>query len=357
MARSGRASRVSSSGKGRGNGMAFYQRLVLRFMVAVGIAMFVQVMTASAQPLQLAGYSQPDGAITLFLHGDRIDPYFANKALLSAAEAGADVAAAARAWIGWLLSRQRANGTFGRYCRDNGVFVECAEADADDALMATWIELLVRFAPPGGMPPEWTASIARASAELSNLRDRNTGVYHISHALPVALLMDNVEVISAFEALARWHAARGEPDQAGQWRGRAQALAGHVRKVFRMAGGGYRASTQRTSDRDFYPARVAQLFPLLGGLEDTDRTGYFGAWLKKNGADWFAQAKHDYPWGLAALAAYKAGDLKTVACWRAHAAPFRHGRHWNVLEEALFQALGATEAAATAIDCHVGDRS
>ncbi|WP_351012018.1 hypothetical protein, partial [Shewanella sp. S1-58-MNA-CIBAN-0166] len=79
----------------------------------------------------------------------------------------------------------------------SGQYSSCAEADADDAMMATWIELLARFAPPEGLPAAWELSLNRAAAHLDALLSKPAGVYQISSTLHVALLMDNVEVHSA----------------------------------------------------------------------------------------------------------------------------------------------------------------
>eukprot|EP00952_Eustigmatos_sp_NYUAD-ZCMA_P001332 5991-Eustigmatos_ZCMA.PRE.1 len=95
-----------------------------------------------AVELHMPGYQRPDGAITTYLSGDSIDPYFATKALLVAQDAGLDNAAAARRWINWLLPQQLADGRFERYCLKGERFLPCRPADADDALLATWMELL-----------------------------------------------------------------------------------------------------------------------------------------------------------------------------------------------------------------------
>ncbi|WP_041491010.1 hypothetical protein [Burkholderia cepacia] len=311
--------------------------------VACCVAACCPVLHAGATELQLDGlYQRPDGAITVRLNGAGIDPYFAAKALLAAADTQMDARHAALAWIAWVLPRQRPDGGFDRYCVKDGQTNPCAEADADDAMMATWIELLSRFAPPDGMPAAWELSLTRASAHLDALLDKTSGVYEISSSLHVALLMDNVEVHSAFQALAAYYVRRAGYARAGPWSQRADRLAASILKVFwRGTQSGFRASTERISDTSFYPAKVAQIFPILSGIQVPDRSSetIYAQWMQKYGKTWMQLAGSDFPWGLIALVAYKMNDWSTVACWYARSAPYRHGTHWNVLEESLYLAF------------------
>ena len=64
---------------------------------------------------------------------------------------------------------------------------DCAAADADDSMLALWMQLLYRMAPATGMPPEWQRSVMLAANQLAKLRNRRLGVYHISQRNHVAL--------------------------------------------------------------------------------------------------------------------------------------------------------------------------
>lgn len=314
-----------------------------RALRAASLAACGLALCANAAELQLSGYYQrPDGAITVRLNGAGIDPYFAAKALLAASDAQLDARQAARAWIAWLLPRQRADGGFDRFCLKDGEYAACADADADDAMMATWMELLARFAPPGGMPANWARSLARASTHLDALLDKRTGVYQISPTLHVALLMDNVEVHSALQALAAYHIRHADYAHAQPWSQRADRLSAAILQVFwRGAQAGFRASTQQIGDTGFYPEKVAQIFPILSGIRvpDQSNAAIYAQWMHRYGKTWLHLAGTDFPWGLIALVAYKMNDWNTVACWHARSGPYRHGPHWNVLEEALYLAF------------------
>lgn len=310
--------------------------------LALTVTLTLPLTASGALSIELAGYQLPNGAITVFHSGDTVDPYFATKALLSARQAGADISEPAQNWISWLLPQQHRNGTFSRYCRLDDKFAECAEADADDALLAIWIELLVKSAPSQGMSLPWSRSLESAGKHLLTLKNPRSGVYHISASLPVALFMDNVEILSAFRAVSEWHRSQGNMIAAKQWQKRRRELSAAIRRVFRLPNGEYRASIQNLPSQAFYPDRVAQLYPILGEMGGFDIKTHYQNWLLETQSAWFAQPEHDYPWALAALAAYLADDRLTVACWCTHAQFYRQqGAHWNVLEEVLFQTLSA----------------
>lgn len=303
-----------------------------------------QVRATSA--LDLHGYQEEDGAIATGFGGDVVDPYFATKALIEARRLGLDVNRASRAWIGWLIKRQLPDGRFERYCggpAHGRPWLACSNADADDALLALWIQLLIETAPAGRMPPAWRASVERAARHLERLRQAQLGVFQISMSQPVALLMDNLEIHSALRTLAA--ARQNVAGAAGRTSRSALApasLRSHILDVFwDRAGGRMRVSTQVTDGTAFYPDEVAQLFPWLEGFEvpGFDRELY-RRWMQRNGNHWLDVRADHYPWGLVAVVARTMGDDARVACWLVKSAPFRYSARWNVLEEALFQALG-----------------
>ena len=316
-------------------------RSARRNIATIVLSCLLAVPCAAAEPF-LLGYQRPDGAITVLLHGDVVDPYFAAKALVGADDAHTDVRSAALKWIEWLMPRQKPDGTFDRFCERNGNTTPCARADADDAALALWIELLARYAPSGRMPSSWLSSLDKSTAYLDRLYDPHRGVYQISSTLPVALLMDNVEVQDAMRALSAYYARAGDSRMANKWRTSAERLSRAIVKTFWSAGR-YEPSTQHLADQSFYPTAVAQVFPILSdiGAPGQSNAAFYARWMKQNCRAWLDLPQHDYPWGLVALASQKFGDRAALACWHAHSAPFRHGAHWNVLEEALFTSFEA----------------
>lgn len=310
-------------------------------------------------------FQRASGAITLDAASAIVDPYFASKALLVAHGSGLDVRAPALRWSDWLLGKQLPDGRFQRYVLNDaqdterlGEIAGTAPPDADDALLAVWIELLSLLGAQCegsvvALPPAWARSLDLATQALDRLMDENSGIYHISPEQPVGLLMDNVEVFSAWRHLAKFYASCGEAGRAQSAQRRADALAVAIDRTFwQRSERRYRVTTQPRAAFEFYPDGVAQFYPLLGDLPNrrSFESSDFGMWLRTHAAHWRASAQHDFPWGLVAVAAQRAGASDAAACWlRSVDAgrvqemksphPAARGVRWNILEEAAYQGL------------------
>src|SRR5438270_6797584 len=304
-------------------------------------------LSASPSPREFEpnGYQRPDGATSLLHEGDYIEPYFATKALLLAQEAGLDVRQPVRQWIEWLLPRQDKHGGFGRYGRKPGSdWKLCSAADADDSMLALWLQMLYTNAPNAGIPPQWQPSVRKARDSLNRLRNRRLGVYHISRSNHVALLMDNIEVYSALVAIARAHERFGEGDQADKTYSQAEQLNLSIKRVFwNKHAEWFRPSIQK-SRSEFYPDVVAQVYPWLADLpmeSDVQGREAWDRWRNRFASEWLDKKVDPHPWGLVAMAALKFGDHASAACWLARSEPLRYSTNWNVLEESAFQAVQA----------------
>lgn len=299
----------------------------------------------SAREFDPNGYQLPDGAISLLHHGDYIEPYFATKALLLAQEAGLDVRQPVQQWIQWLLTRQDKHGGFGRYCRKPGTdWKLCAAADADDSMLALWLQLLYTNAPVYGIPSEWRQSVHKARDSLNDLRSRRLGVYHISRSNHVALFMDNIEVYSALMAIARSEERFGDAKGAQSTYAEAEKLNFGIRRVFwNKHAEWFRPSIQKSRSA-FYPDVVAQVYPWLADLpmkSDVQTREAWDRWRNRFASEWLDKKVDPHPWGLVAMAALKVGDQASAACWLARSEPLRYSANWNVLEESAFQAVRA----------------
>lgn len=311
-------------------------------MRALLAALLLAAAQAMAAPLDLGGYQDPEGPVRLKRGGDFMDPYFALKALLLAQRYGLDAKPALTRLIGWMLPRQKADGSFDRYCRRaDGLWEACRRADADDSMLALWIEALDVAAPPEGAPPGWMVSAGWAEAGLERSREA-TGVYRIFAEQPVALFMDNVEVLAALRHLTASAEKRGDGAAAARWKGRLAALEDGLPRVF---GDGLerplRISTQDRNEWEFYPDGVAQAFGWLHGYPAPADGPRMRRWLAQNGDAWRRFADHNAPWGIIALAALDAGETAVARDWWQRQRKARAGEHWNVLEEAAYQAIGA----------------
>lgn len=318
---------------------------VILLAAALVAAPLTAPLAAQRPALAIGPYAQPDGAISVFPDGSYVEPYFAMRALTTAADLGMDTDALSRAYVGWQLGRLAVDGTFKRSCKvAGGGWKSCASADADDAALGLWIELLYRTAGRSALPREWARSAVWASRMLDSLRDPATGVHRISRTLDAALFMDNIEIAASLAAAASTPSAIAD-GTAPQFRRRSRSLRAAVDGVFWDPGARrYRASTQAgaTSGTAFYPDMVAQVYPAIFGFPSPVATPKSIAvnWLRDHGHDWVTQSEREYPWGLVAVAASRTGQRDAVVCWLGRAMSLRHGVRWNVLEETMFQALG-----------------
>jgi hypothetical protein len=298
---------------------------------------------AWAVSFQTKTFQNPDGAITLNADGKYVEAYFATKALIVAQDGGLDIRQAALAWINWALHHQRADGLFRRYCCDNGQWHDCAPADADDSMLALWMQLLYRMSPVSGLSPEWRHSVDSSSRQLEKLYNRRLGVYHISRRNHVALFMDNIEVYSALADIAQQQLRLGDSNSAEETNLRAEKLKSAIDRIFwDRREKRFHPSMQKERPA-FYPDDVAQVYPWLANMNapGEDSRQAWDQWKRAFGAGWIERRYDTHPWGLVALAAEKVGDSRTAACWTSHSDPLRGSDSWNVLEEAVWQSLHA----------------
>ncbi len=315
----------------------------IRLVMALAAGMGCSLQSMWAADFRPTRFQSPDGAISLSSDAKYVDPYFATKALLVAQDGGLDAGEPALAWIRWALPRQRPNGLFRRFCRVDGQWRDCGAADADDSMLALWMQLLYRMAPGSGIPTEWQRSLDLSASQLETLHNHRLGVYHVSGRNHVALFMDNIEVYAALAEIAREQRRLGDSESAERTNARAEKLKSAIDRIFwdrRLRR--FRPSMQK--DRPaFYPDDVAQIYPWLADMTvpgDNPRDAW-EQWKRAFGAGWIERRYDPHPWGLVALAAEKLGDTSSAACWTSQSDPLRGGSSWNVLEEAVWQALRA----------------
>ncbi|MDE3059906.1 MAG: hypothetical protein KGJ06_02725 [Pseudomonadota bacterium] len=297
---------------------------------------------AIAEPLDLSAYQEKDGAIVTWRGSGVVDPYFATKALLMAADAGLSIEEPAKAWIAWLLPRQQSNGLFNRYKYDPDKGWQSYDAaDADDALLALWIELLYRLAPPGNMSSAWKISIKKAETGLSVLYAKESGIYHVSSTLAAGLLMDNLEIYASFQRIAKEQRRIGLSAQAKDYIARANRLRQDLLNVFRPdKDKPFLISTQPRKESEFYPDKVAQLFSLFYGLEDRESALHeYRNWIRSNRKEWLSRIRKNYPMGLLAVIALSLEDTDTASCWRNIVLRNHEDILWNVMEESALQQI------------------
>lgn len=315
----------------------------MRSLFAIVVAFALSsVLSAQEHPIfNIGAYQDSDGAITLTPNGTQVEPYFATKALVVAQDAGLDTRDASMKWIAWVLAHQRGDGRIDRWCKKKGPeWRRCADADADDSMLALWTQLLYRNGTDKGLPLEWQQSADKALAYLNTLRNKQ-GVYFIARHNRTPLFMDNIEIYSAFKDISRW-ISRWDLGGAAMMHARSEQLATAIQNVFWNGGKGYFHPSVQKIRPAFYPEAVGQTYPWLEGMPTPQDPKEGWAVWKQRFADGWLKGEYDpHPWGLLALTALKLDDHNTAACWLERATPQRGGAYWNILEEASFQAVQA----------------
>ena len=310
-------------------------RLFVRGLLILGL--LLSSACATNRPVfNLEGYQSDSGAIPILYQGDTTDPYFAMQALLLAHDNGMDITAASEKFANWLVSRQKPDGTFDRFCLNaTKVWMSCKTADADDSLLALWMRLLDTMPQLLSDNPAWMKSYSISKKALVNLYQPSRGIYMVSPVYLHGLFMDNLEVWSLKVHAKAFEAAEAEK------------LARDIHKTFwQAANNSFLVSTQveqQTQKAQFYPDHVAQIFPLLVDfpLLPQDSKTYYKNWMKLHRTQWLKHGQTDYPWGLLAVLALRQGDIPSARCWLRETAEMRHSNRWAVTDEAAFLILAS----------------
>ena len=277
-----------------------------------------------------------------------------HRALLTAHALGMEIEPLARDWITWAMAHQLPDGRFARYCRQGQQgWQACAEADADDAMLALWQQLLYSVSAPQTLRGAWHDSAQRAQRQLAQLYEPKRGIYLVSKVLRYGLFMDNVEIYAALVSITQQQRRLGATALAKTTAEQAARLQQAIDRVFwRAEQQAYAVSTKAEEGVAFYPQIVAQVYPWLFAMPTPLNTQQaYQRWYQQHADAWLSFTQDKYPWGLVAAAADKLGDSKTAVRWVQRAAALRHSKRWNILEEAIYQALAEKYALPYTLDC------
>ena len=322
-------------------------RNVLSSVFGLWLMMYSTFSTALPK-LELQRYLDETGAITILNAGDTADPYFALQALLLAHENGMDISVPAVKFADWLVTHQKPDGTFDRFCKSAAKkWVSCKTADADDSLLALWMRLMDTMPEKMDTNPAWAKSYVISKKALDNLYQPSRGVYMVSPVYLHGLFMDNLEVWSH-----KAHAKKLKP-------GELDKLAQDIYKTFwQPVNKQFLVSTQleqQTQKPLFYPDHVAQVFPLLVGFPILPQSAstHYKNWMRLHRTEWLKQGVTDYPWGLLAVLALRQGDEPSARCWLRETSGMRHSDRWAVTDEVAFLILGSRriESASKTANC------
>lgn len=286
----------------------------------------------------LKGFSVGDGSFTHLLNGDFIDPYFVNKAfnilLKHAPNKNAPEFAAAYAWLNWLLPKQRADGSFDRYCKTAHAWKACQRADADDSTAATTLELLSLVGWDSAQHPN-AARVANRAADLLWKLKTPSGIFRAHLDSPNAYLMDNCEVYAGLQAASS--SALFSDVKRKQFAAQAKALNEKITTYFYSdVRKQWRPALPLLEVELFYPHIVAPTYRWHTGLVTTKAlSNEANAWLALHRNDWLARKRDAFSWGAVALGLYEAGQLNAVACWRDSAAAAKAQGGWTLIDAAV----------------------
>ncbi len=274
-------------------------------------------------------FTHSDGAITVAAHSNSVDPYFANKALIIAHEAGLDVNDITLAWLLWLLPRQRSDGGFDRFCGQTNSWRACDRADADDSSVASFLQLVALYeqSPHRRVVLGQTKvfeGMARAQASAMILLSRLAtvrGTYRAFPDEPIEFLMDNTEVYAGLVAIGRIAEATHLK----------RAIYQHFRKKSQ-----WQPANESYKQFDFYPSALAPTYLwhtklITGATIDQE----FKLWVRQWGREWIMQINDAYAWGLVAWGARNTSEQHWIRCWRHRHAQHDRTQGWTVIDEAV----------------------
>ena len=289
--------------------------------------------------LTLESYARPDGAITVFADGSYVEPYFAMRALNTAADLGLDVDSLARRYIAWQL-KQLGRGDVvqallsGRRCFVVGVWRRgrgrCSARTLDRAAVsdcranadARGLEAKRR-----GIPSRACFAVGSGRWCVRRIERTEDGTFHGQHR----------GVVCARDRGAKSPGRRRRRSTVSiTWRGETSSR-DHPRFLDRRTAS-YRISTQPAQALPrFYPEIVAQVFPAAFGYRSPAQSSktLVAQWLRRHERDWVAQSDSGVAWGLVAVAAQRTGQRAAVGCWVARAVRMRSGAYWKC-DEAIF---------------------
>ena len=292
---------------------------------------------AAKEPVMFNNFIVSNGAITVFAHGDYVEPYTAIKALLITHRLGGNIQAPAAALAHWLLPYQQANGPFPRICRSGSSdWLACGPADADDSLAVFWCLMVNEIL---AHDRTLDASCTKSLEQLATLWNPELNTFQAVFGQPNAYFADNVEIIDALSRL------RANPITSERYAASLRKLPSRSLMLAALSHnyGFYpdivmepqRASIPATP-HGFYPYGVAPAYTWIYDISSGSiAIRNWTIWKHRYGKTWLDGKSDHFPWGLVAWAAYKLGDIKTAQNWLQRSAQWRQQGRWNVLEEGV----------------------
>lgn len=236
----------------------------------------------SRQAKWLLACRTASGTFAVFPGADLIIPYFANQAAWSLLpEYPQEVKAHLEWYLGHLNRPDRwgLTGTVYDYRIEGDREVSTGSYDSADAYAATFLTAVARYWQATGDTPfvqEHRAELDLVAGVIVALQDRD-GLAWARPGHWVKYLMDNAENFQGLRDYAWLLERLGDEDAARYWAARAEAVRAGIRQfMYNPRRGEYywalkMSGTRRLPNwRQWYPDAVAQLFPVLCGVESPD---------------------------------------------------------------------------------------
>lgn len=305
----------------------------------------------------LTSLQRPDGSICMTPQQERTVPYFSNLAAMVMLEYPQEIPRV-KSYLQWYLSHLNRpdhfglHGTIYDYVYTDDREISTRDYDSADSYAATFLSLAYRYLLVTGdrqFVTDHLSDLERVAGVLLQLQDLD-GLIWAKPDYPLKYLMDNAENYRGIADFAALLATTGLHDASLIYAQRAQQLRrGIETRLWDPTTGRYHWAIDSQgrpqalrSDR-WYPDGVAQLYPILHGLDEpySARAIALYAAFNQQFPRWPELDKGDpYPWAVVAYVAAQMNDIEratravqtmTAKHLRATGQPY-----WYSLEHAFY---------------------
>ncbi len=274
----------------------------------------------------LISLQRSDGSICMTPERDRTVPYFANLSAMVMLD-NPKRTSCVKGYLLWYLrhlnrpDRYGLHGTVYDYTYQGDVEISAMDYDSADSYAATYLSLVYRYLQVSGdseFVSDHLSDLERVAGVLIQLQDRD-GLIWAKPGYPLKYLMDNAENYLGIADFSAILANVGLHDLSLFYAERAQLLRAAIEvNLWDETTGRYHWALDLLGRPHpyrpgrWYPDGMAQLYPVLYGLDEPDsaRAKALYADFNQQFPGWPLLVKDDpYPWALAAYVATLMGDF------------------------------------------------
>ncbi|KIL37336.1 hypothetical protein SD71_01225 [Cohnella kolymensis] len=260
----------------------------------------------------------------------RIEPYFANLAVIGLLESPEPSAkAAAEKWMSWYVSHLNKPDKFGLpgtvYVHEvdaSGLEKSLDDYDSSDSYGATFLSVAAKYYKAGGSEAFLRSiradlEIVAASVVATQGKD---GLTRAKPNYPIAYLMDNCEVYEGLKDMAELEqTVFGDDLKSRSFKEKAARVRDGIESLWDEAAGAYQPHKGHPPQWDvFYPDATAQLFPIANGViaPDSVRAKRLWSGFNKHHSGWTRLDTSDsFPWAAAGYVSILMGDKAATSSY------------------------------------------